>query len=276
MIKTLNFIKMHGLGNDFVIIKDQIPSYEQIVALSNRKLGVGCDQVIAMLQHTDHESEADVYIFNPDGSSAGACGNAMRCITKLLYMRNTKNTSFTLRVREHPSGSLLRSLKAEVVDEHTFAIHMGRYSINWQDIPLSMPYEELPMPVPTVSGAIGYPINVGNTHFVIARYEPFTEAEIAHIGSTLQRHPTFPQQVNVNFAHILEDGLISLTVWERGAGLTLACGSGACASAIVAHQHLGMSCKQRIILPGGELLIEVLPDNVMMTGSATLVFEGTI
>jgi diaminopimelate epimerase len=271
----LPFIKMHGLGNDFVILENCVLNPEMISFMADRKTGIGCDQVVIM-NSTGHPTTFQVYLFNPDASSAGACGNAMRCLTKLLYTRFPQHRYFTFQVMDYENRQILRTIAATVVDENSFAIDMGRYSWQWRDIPLSQDYEILPFTVGRLEGATGYPVSVGNPHFVIMQREHFSLSMMEDIGLALQHHPLFPHRVNVNFAQLRDDATLILQVWERGTGLTMACGSGACAAAVVGYHFLGMQKKIKVIMPGGELEITVEPESVIMQGGATFVFQGVM
>lgn len=241
----LDFVKMHGLGNDFVIINNvgSPPIYfsqDEIINICNRNIGIGCDQLIILESAAD--ADCNMLIYNPDGSKSGACGNATRCVAKLL------NAS-AVRVGD-------RRLKTTVHADGDVTVDMGAYT------------GLQPM---GVLGYGGYFVDVGNPHFVYFG----EDMDISEEGAKLARNPIFPTGANINNAYITGSNSINLSVWERGAGQTLACGSGACATAITAHRFLGLESQIDITLKGGTLRITVGEDSVLMHGAAEKVFTGS-
>ncbi|RZI47209.1 diaminopimelate epimerase [Rickettsiales endosymbiont of Peranema trichophorum] len=265
----VKFVKMHGLGNDFVIIDgrniDLHYDASNIWKIADRRYGVGCDQLIII--ENSKIADCKMTIFNQDGSSSGACGNATRCVTKLLKL-------------EHGTIEVGDRILSFYVNGNNYEINMGRANFDWKTIPLLNDID--PMSISFQDHEcfenddlkIGHAVQIGNPHLVFFLHD-FTALSISQVGHYFEHHHMFPEMANVNFAQIVHPQLINLKVWERGAGMTLACGSGACATVAVGHRKglLSNSCTVR--LPGGELCIRI-EDNgdIHMTGPATEVFTG--
>ena len=251
------FIKMHGLGNDFVILdarKDAVAmDAARARAIANRRTGVGCDQVI--LLEPSEAADLRMRIWNADGGEVEACGNAARCVVKL------EGGDATIETR----GGILKG-GPEGVD-------MGAPKFGWDEIPLAYAMDTAAMPVGWEELQEPAAVNVGNPHVVF--FVPEADAiALAGLGPVIERDPLFPERVNVNVASI-EDGAIRLQVWERGAGLTLACGTGACATAAAAIRRRLVTSPVEVHLPGGTLTIAWEPGStVRMSGPATFVFSG--
>lgn len=256
------FRKMHGLGNDFAIFDARevalaMPA-ERVRRLADRRRGIGCDQLILM----EPSSRADVFmrIFNPDGSEAEACGNATRCVAQLL------GGAATIETR----GGLLTALAAG----EGVTIDMGPPRFGWEDVPLAYPMDTADMPV--AWGPLERPVGVsmGNPHVVF--FVPDVAAvPLDRLGPEIETDPLFPERVNVNVASIESRERIRLRVWERGAGLTLACGSGACATFAAARRRGLVAPEAIVALPGGELLIAETPGGTLtMTGPVAVAFHG--
>jgi diaminopimelate epimerase len=267
--QTYQFLKMHGLGNDFVIFDARqnglTLSDEQVRIVADRRRGVGCDQLILL-----RESEsADVFmeIRNADGSRVGACGNATRCVGQIVLAEKSSN-KITI---ETDAGQL----SAEI-SSFGISVNMGPARTDWQDIPLSTEMDTLETKL-TV-GELSSPvcINMGNPHAVFF-VDNVDQIALETLGSEIEHNALFPERVNVSVASV-NGNEIRQRVWERGAGITDACGSGACAGAIAAMRRgLIDSRKATVLLDGGPLKIEWLANNtVQMTGSATLSFKGEI
>ena len=262
---------MHGCGNDFVIIDgrsfplDLTP--EQAAAIADRHTGVGCDQLIVLHPAA---AGADVFmrIWNPDGSQAGACGNATRCVAAILFGESRARTvtirtvSGDLPARHLPSGQV--------------EVDMGPVRLDWQDIPLAQPADTLCLKLSADGVAGPAAASMGNPHATF--FVPDLDAiDLPRVGPALEHAAMFPQRANVGFAQILDAETIRLRVWERGAGLTLACGSGACAALVNANRRALTHRRARVILDGGTLQIEWRDDgHVLMTGPATTAFTGAI
>ncbi len=257
------FHKMHGLGNDFIVFdareNDLTLTGDQVRALADRHLGIGCDQLIVMRP----AQNADVFmqIFNHDGSEVSACGNATRCVVALAGRDVTIETG---------AGLLHGQL-----GENAVTIDMGLPALEWNAIPLAYPMDTLTMPVGWEDLTDPAAVNMGNPH-VIFFVADAQAVELDRLGPLIEHDPLFPERVNVNVAQIADDG-IHLRVWERGAGLTLACGTGACATAVAAIRRKLVTGPVDVHLPGGMLTIDWQPGgSVRMTGPTTHVFTGEI
>jgi diaminopimelate epimerase len=256
------FRKMHGLGNDFAIFDARdvalaMPA-ERVRRLADRRRGIGCDQLI--LIEPSARADAFMRIFNPDGSEAEACGNATRCVAQLL------GGAATIETR----GGLLTALAAG----EAVTIDMGAPRFGWEDVPLAYAMDTADMPV--AWGPLERPVGVsmGNPHIVFFVPDVATVA-LETLGPEIERDPLFPERVNVNIAAIERRDRLRLRVWERGAGLTLACGSGACASFAAARRRGLVGAQAVVALPGGELLIAETPAATLtMTGPVAVAFQG--
>jgi diaminopimelate epimerase len=267
------FHKMHGLGNDFAVFDAREAPLEmdaaRVRALADRRTGIGCDQLI-VIEPSD-VADARMRIWNADGGEVGACGNASRCVALLLGRE----------ARIETAGGILTA-RAEG-DGAT--VDMGAPRFGWDEVPLAYPIDTARMPV--AWEALGEPcaLNVGNPHIVFF-VEESGLVDLARLGPLIEKDPLFPKGVNVNVASVRIGGMnvggvrrggIDLRVWERGAGLTRACGTGACATAVAAIKYHGMTSPVGVSLPGGMLTIEWQPgETILMTGSATHVFEGEV
>lgn len=261
---------MHGLGNDFVVIDErEYPlnlTPTRIAALADRRRGIGCDQFVTLSPATITEALAFVRFFNPDGSEAGACGNASRCVASLLAAE-TGNTELTIQTR----GGLLKAhvRPADEEGRATVTVDMGRPRTDWQDIPLAQETDTLRLPLEGEPAAL----SMGNPHATFF-VEDLAEAER---GPALEMDPLFPDRANIGFARIDAPDRMRLRVWERGAGFTLACGSGACAAAVNAARRGLAGRRMTVEVDGGEMLIAwEANDHVLMTGPAQLAFEGAV
>lgn len=258
------FIKMHGLGNDFVVLDARgglavTVDARLAHALADRHTGIGCDQLI-LLEPSD-SADFRMRIFNPDGGEVEACGNATRAVG-LLHGRPARIETL--------GGVLAADPAADGI-----AVDMGSPRFGWDEIPLAYPMDTLTMPVGWEDLDAPTAVNVGNPHVIF--FVPDCEAvELDRLGPLIEHDPLFPQRVNVNVATVEDRGHIRLRVWERGAGLTLACGTGACATAIGAMRRGLVERDVRVALPGGTLRIEwTETGRIRMTGPATEAFRGT-
>jgi diaminopimelate epimerase len=257
------FHKMHGLGNDFVIFDAREEALEMDGALAraiaDRRTGIGCDQVILL----EDSSVADVTmrIFNGDGGEVEACGNASRCVALLEGGETTIETrGGTVRGSAGDAGA---------------TVDMGEPRFGWDEIPLAYPMDTGLMPVGWEELQNPSAVNVGNPH-VVFFVEDTNRVELGRLGPEIERDPLFPNRVNVNAASF--DGqAIDLRVWERGAGLTQACGTGACAAAVAAIRKKLAKSPVEVRLPGGRLTICWSPgEPIRMSGGATHVFSGEV
>jgi len=263
--KGLAFMKMHGAGNDFVVIDSRgrgaldtgITTPALARALGDRNRGVGFDQ-LAEIRDCDG---ADIALdfWNSDGSRAGACGNATRCVADHILQGKTHATIRTER----------GLLQAERLADGRVSVNMGPPQLDWAAVPLAHDTDPLHLPLPGDPVAIG----MGNPHCVF--FVPDAEAvDLATRGPALEHDPLFPQRTNVEFASLIASGRLRMRVWERGAGITLACGSGACATAVAAHLR-GLSGRQVALqMDGGLLEVDWRDDGVWLTGPVARVFDG--
>lgn len=267
---ALKFMKMHGLGNDFVIIDgrtgDSGLNPALIRKLSDRHIGVGCDQLIVM----EPSSRADVFmrIYNSDASESGACGNATRCIASLI-MKETGRDQVTV---ETISAVLPCQKSGDLV-----TVNMGQPRLEWQDIPLASAADT--SNVQLGSEGISNPVcvNMGNPHAVFFVDEAEAVA-MERIGPKFELDPIFPKRANIEFVEVLDRQHVRARVWERGAGITLACGSGACAVAVAGVRRGLTDRTVRVTMDGGDLQLEWREsDNcVYMTGPVAYVYDGSL
>ena len=272
----LKFTKMHGLGNDFVVL-DLItqrftPSKDHIRSLADRRFGIGCDQVLLVEIPTQPDVDFRYRIFNGDGTEVEQCGNGARCFAK--FVRNKKLTGKSKIRVETNTGIIELSL----ADDRQVLVNMGKPILEPAEIPFQAPQraESYSIDADGQSYDIGA-VSMGNPHSVLV-VDNVQSAAVETLGPAIESHPRFPQRVNAGFMEVLSRKEIKLRVYERGAGETLACGSGACA-AVVSGQLRGL-LDQRVTvhLEGGELTIEWRGEGhpVMMTGPASTVYEGQI
>ena len=260
----VSFIKMHGLGNDFVVLDGRaqaLPAVDAGLAraLADRHTGIGCDQLIVI----DRSASADfrMRIFNQDGGEVAACGNATRAVG-LLHGGPARIETL--------AGILTSTPVADGI-----AVEMGEPRCDWQAIPLAYALDTLALPVGWEELEGPTAVNVGNPHAVF--FVPDCDAvELDRLGPLIEHDPLFPERVNVNVATVMSRAAIRLRVWERGAGLTRACGTGACATAVAAMRRGLVDRRVTVTLPGGDLGITWRDDGVIvMTGPATESFRGS-
>ena len=258
------FIKMHGLGNDFVVLDarvDAIPAMDTALAaaLADRKTGIGCDQLI--LLEKSQVADLRMRIFNADGGEVEACGNATRAVGLLHGGRAQIETL----------GGVLATTPAD----SGIAVDMGEPRFGWDEIPLAYAMDTLTMPVgwEALENPVG--VNVGNPHAVFFVGDT-NDIDLARLGPLIEHDPLFPSRVNVNVAHVTARDAIALRVWERGAGETRACGTGACATAVAAMRRGLCDRRVTVTLTGGPLVIEWTAESrIVMTGPAAESFRGS-
>jgi diaminopimelate epimerase len=258
------FSKMHGLGNDFVVMDERdspLAMNDALArALADRSTGIGCDQIILIGQ--SERADVRMRIFNSDGSEVEACGNATRCVPLFVGRNVTVETKAGL-------------LDARM-DGDTVSVDMGAPRFDWDAIPLAYAMDTLTMPASWEDLPSPSAVNVGNPH-VIFFMDSLDAVAVERLGPLIETDPLFPQRVNVNFAEVVNNNHIRLVVWERGAGLTRACGTGACATAVAAIRRKLCTGPVSVDLPGGRLVIDWRPgENIRMTGPATRVFDGMV
>lgn len=269
---AIQFTKMHGLGNDFVIIDARRSAVsltpQGVRAIAARHTGIGCDQLIVM-EPTDND-DADLFmrIHNADGSEVDACGNATRCVAALMMMQDGRDSA-----RIETGGGVLL---AEGRSDGMVAVDMGEPGLDWREIPLSQPEDTLRLEL--ASGPVRDPaaVSMGNPHCVFF-VDDVESTPVETLGPELETHSLFPERANIGFAQILDPETLRLRVWERGVGLTLACGTGACAAVVAASRRGLTGRKVETRLDGGTLAIDWRPnDHVLMTGPALISFTGTL
>lgn len=256
------FMKMHGLGNDFVVIdsrgRDSLMTEELARAMGDRHRGVGYDQLAEITDADD----ADIHLtfWNSDGSQAGACGNATRCVAQHVMSESgakgvrIRTARGLLEARMTPGGP---------------SVNMGLPQTHWQEVPLAQDVDTRALPIEGAPHAVG----MGNPHAVF--FVDNAEAvDLPMRGAAVEHDPLFPEATNVEFVSKLGENKLRMRVWERGAGITLACGSGACATLVAAHAQGITGAKAEIVLDGGSLFIEQRDDGVWMTGATAHVFDG--
>ncbi len=259
----LPFLKMHGAGNDFVVIDSRgraaVTTAALARAVGDRNRGAGFDQLAEIRDADDADFALDFW--NNDGSRAGACGNATRCVADHV-MHGLGKGAVTLRT----SRGLLR---AERLADGRVNVNMGHPQRLWQEVPLAQAVDMLHLPLPGDPVALG----MGNPHCVM--FVADAEAvDLAAKGPVYEHDPLFPQRTNVEFASVIGPDRLRMRVWERGSGITLACGSGACATAVAAHLR-GLTGRRVVLeLDGGTLEVDWREDGVWLTGPVTYVFEG--
>ena len=265
------FFKMHGCGNDFVVFDERAGtlglSPQRAAAIADRRTGVGCDQFI-VIEPPPPGADAFMRIRNPDGAEAGACGNATRCVVDLLA-RETGRRAQVIR-------TVAGDLPSEALPDGRVCVDMGSAKLDWPDIPLARPMDTLHLDLAVGPVADAAAASMGNPHatFFVA---DVAGLPIKELGPRLEHHPLFPERANIGFAQVLAPDRIRLCVWERGAGLTLACGSGACAALVNAHRRGLTGRRAIVVMDGGELEIEWRIDgHVLMTGPVATSFVGEI
>ncbi len=267
-----DFIKMHGAGNDFVVLDlrrgGAAPTASEAVAIADRHRGIGCDQIILIGPSPTGVADLGLTFLNSDGSASGACGNGTRCAADLL-------------MKERGADHLALETAAGILDctrgrDGRVSVDMGLARTDWRDIPLAESRDTLHLGIG--EGPVKDPVGVsmGNPHAVF--FVPdVAKVPITAIGPKLEHNTLFPERANIGFAEVRAPDRIRLRVWERGAGLTLACGSGACAALVAAVRRGLAKRKAALELDGGTLEIEWLENgHVLMTGPTAISFRGTI
>ncbi|WP_425069130.1 diaminopimelate epimerase [Reyranella sp.] len=271
------FLKMHGLGNDFVVLDARAHALDLTPlrrrAIADRRLGVGCDQLIVLEPPTEADADVFMRIYNPDGSEAQACGNATRCVASVV-MDERKSDDVTIQT----VAGLLESQKVGRGPNGlpVISVDMGLVRMDWREIPVAKACDTKHMPVGL--GPLQDPVgtNVGNPHATFF-VDDLAAIPITELGPKLEHDPFFPERVNVGVAQIIGENRLKLSVWERGAGLTLACGSGACAAGVAAARRGLTGRKVDVVVEHGTLTIEWLrDDHVSMTGGIALAYKGEL
>ncbi len=274
---TISFRKMNGLGNDFVVVDARSGALalgaDAVRAIADRKEGIGCDQLIVL----EPSDSADVFmrIWNADGGEVAACGNAARCVAAVVAQEQGR-AHVTIETEDQVLGAV-------VAGDGQVTIDMGEPRLAWDEIPLAEPFHDTRR-IELQAGPIDAPVlhspavvNVGNPHAIFF-VDDVAAIDLARVGPMLEHHPLFPERANISIVQVLSPDHVKVRTWERGAGLTRACGTAACASAVAAIRRELTGRKVTTTLPGGDLVIEwrEADGHVLMTGPYALDFEGTL
>ena len=263
--KNIAFIKMHGLGNDFVIIdaraKNISMSKDQIKKIGNRRCGVGFDQLAIIKERQN--VDAHLNFFNSDGSETSTCGNATRCVASYLMDELGKNM---LKIStEFSVLSALKNKKGEI------SVNMGHPKLEWNEIPLNLEVDTLCLPID------GAPIatSIGNPHCTFF-VDDADSVDLENLGKEIEHHPIFPEKTNVQFVSVRGKDYLRVRVWERGVGITPASGSSSCAAVVAANRRKITGTKVKVDLDGGSLNVNWESDGIWVTGPTAHVFNGLI
>lgn len=267
----LSFRKMHGTGNDFVVLDARAQSFsmttELAAKLADRHFGIGCDQLVVL--HQSPSADVRMQIFNADGSEISTCGNATRCVADLV-----------MREHQKPEAKIetAAGVRTGVRSADGVVVNMGVPKFEWDEIPLAEKRNTLHLGLQEGLLLDPVAVNMGNPH-IIFFVRDLQHIRLAEWGPKLEHHPLFPERTNVSAVQILSPQHIKMATWERGTGLTMACGSAACASVVAGVSRELIQRKARVDVPGGSLTIEWQAGEqgaVMMAGATADVFEGTI
>ncbi len=271
-MEKLKFAKMHGAGNNFIIFEDFENKYKNLEAIAkilcDRAFGIGADGILVVRKST--VAEIQMIIINADGSYAAMCGNGIRCFAKYVYDEGlVKNTSLDIE-----TGDGVKHAKLEIENNKVMGvtINMG--------IPT---FEPARVPVVSEDIVLNKNISIGENRYTITSMllgvphtiiiDPIDKYPVEE-GRLIEKSSIFPQGTNVNFCEVINKDEITVKTWERGAGATLACGTGSCASVVACHKLKLVNSKVKVNIPGGSLVVEITEEGVMMTGPAVTVFEG--
>ena len=263
---TREFIKMHGLENHFAIFdatdNPLNPEPEQVRRWSSVNIGIGAEQIVVISHTNNPQADYQITMYNPDGEIAEACGNATRCVARLL-MEKTQQSHLIFQIGDR----LLECIQRD----NLYQVSMGRVSFDWRDVPLQEPIMSFH------ESFKSFAVNVGNPHVVLLVKDINSVDKVA-IGRQIQQHPALVNSANVGFMQIVSETHLKLQVYERPGILTRACGSGACAAAAIARKnHLIAESTTRVEMPGGDLLIDFTDSyDAIMTGPASYCFTGTV
>lgn len=270
------FSKMHGLGNDFVVFdatREPLNlTAEQLRFLADRRFGVGCDQILLVEAPQDESTDFYYRIFNADGSEVEQCGNGARCFAHFVRTHGLTDKT-TIDV-----GTAKGNIQLNVLPNEQVRVNMGPPHLEPGDLPFLAQHRELLYPLEVAGQTIEInAISMGNPHAVVL-VDDVQQADVATLGPLIESHAAFPARVNAGFMAVLSRSEIALRVYERGAGETLACGTGACAAVVAGRLRGLLDESVEVHLPGGNLMIswQNEGDVVWMTGPATEVFTGTI
>ena len=268
----VTFTKMHGLGNDFVVLDDRdgrlALGEAEARAIGNRRKGVGFDQLLILEPAQHPDAHIFMRIRNPDGSEAEACGNGTRCAAVRIMDELGTN-----RLNVETVAGILETTRAA---DGLVTVNMGPAKLNWSDIPLAEPRDTLHLDISNGPLMDPVAVNIGNPHMVFF-VEDAETIDLGTFGPELENHPLYPERTNVEVVSLLGPDKVRMRVWERSAGITQACGSGACAVSVAANRRGLTGRKVEVILDGGPLIIEWLDNGrVLMTGPTAISFEGRL
>lgn len=269
---SLAFTKMHGLGNDFVVIDTRRRPFAMAPdlarAIADRRQGVGCDQLIVIERPTVVQADAFMRIFNADGGEVGACGNAARCIAALLMQETGAG-----RIGLETAAGLIH---AQAAAGGSISVDLGPVRTDWQAIPLAEARDTLHLDVTAGTLGDGVAVSVGNPHIVFFVADA-DAVPLAELGPQIEHHALFPERTNVEVVQVLGPGALRVRVWERGAGITRACGTGACAAAVAAARRRLGERQVEIVMDGGLLQVDWRADGtVCLTGPVATSFTGSL
>ena len=271
-METVPFTKMHGLGNDFVVLDDRdgrlAVGEDEARAIGDRRKGVGFDQLLILEPPQHPDAHVFMRVRNPDGSEAEACGNGTRCVAA-----RTMDELGSNRLNVETVAGVLEATRGA---DGLVTVDMGPANLEWYDIPLAKPCDTLHLDI--ANGPLVDPVavNIGNPHMVFFVDDADT-IDLGALGPKLEHHPLYPERTNVEVVSVLGPDKVRMRVWERSAGITQACGSGACAVSVAASRRGLTGRKVEVILDGGSLIIEWRDDGrVLMTGPTAISFEGRL
>lgn len=273
---TIQFTKMHGLGNDFMVIDAVHQSFDltpqKIAALSRRDIGVGFDQCLVVEPSRKDGVDFFYRIFNANGQEVAQCGNGARCLARFLqHAQLTHKKKITVETRSI-------QMILEIHEDETVTVNLGPPKLNPEDIPLIAPERQVSYPLVINETPLQfYAVNVGNPHAVLL-VDRVVDAPVATLGRQISEHPMFPEQINVGFMQRIDQSTVQLRVYERGSGETKACGSGAVAAAAIGRLYLNLGAQVDVKLPGGTLQIywPDLKGDLYLRGPASFVYEGRL
>ena len=274
----MKFCKMQGIGNDYIYVnafEEEVVEPGALSArISDRHFGVGADGLVLICP--SEVADFRMRMFNADGSEGDMCGNASRCVGKYVYDRGlTDKTRVTLETR---AGIKVLELHVEGGQVRSVRVDMGAPKVNCEEVPCLLGTGVVRRAPVTVLGRTFEvtPVCTGNPHGVILLDEPVEDFELAKYGPALETHPVFPKKANIEFVNVLSQDRLRMRVWERGSGITLACGTGSCAALVAAHLCGACGRRATVVLDGGELVDEwdEATGHVFMTGPAAFVFDG--
>jgi diaminopimelate epimerase len=272
----LEFTKMHGLGNDFIVINaiNQSVSLtpDQVRLLADRHFGIGCDQLLLVEKTTSGDADFRYRIYNADGGEVGQCGNGARCFMQFVHDQGLSDKT---ELQVETAGGPLLLIREE---DGQITVNMGIPRLQPGEIPFDAPAFATRYPLQLADQELEIAaVSMGNPHAVL-RVDDIDSAPLAELGPAIESHPRFPQRVNAGFMQIIDRHTIRVRVYERGAGETLACGSGACAAVVAGRLWEQLDACVKVFLNGGELMVSWRGEGepVMMTGPATTVYQGHI